>query len=358
MRIHYLYRNSPKRLRELREIGRRIEKTVVKPPKASGTRWIAHRLAATEAMMRNIHAITVHLEDQASGQRRDIRGDDQNRIKGYLKTLKSEKFKVYIHLYAVILRILARLSLSLQKTGRTVGEVKVEVMSCMAEMNALCNKTDIQLRLLGGQTPSDDEDDEQLALAQVPSLHDMKGTYTTIKQCLSERFDNLVSSKELGAMLVFEPTNWQEEDIDALHLYGADEVNLLVENYRHSLIMNGCNIDNVLVQFNNLKLDATLNKYITTFTSFWQMIIRKKRDRYNDLLHLVVIIMAIPISTSNVERTFSAIKRILGDWRLVLKATTVEALLRITSEGVDPMKFDAAPVVERWRDQGPKLMML
>ena len=43
-KLYYLYRKSPKRLRELHEFSAVYEKSVPKPAKANGTRWFSHNL--------------------------------------------------------------------------------------------------------------------------------------------------------------------------------------------------------------------------------------------------------------------------------------------------------------------------
>ena len=43
MKLYYLYQKSPKRYRELKELSEAYEKTITKPTKAHGTRWIDHK---------------------------------------------------------------------------------------------------------------------------------------------------------------------------------------------------------------------------------------------------------------------------------------------------------------------------
>ena len=61
-KIYYLYKNSPKRLRELREIGSIFEKTGQKPSKSIGTRWIAHKVRAMEIILANYDSFGAHIE--------------------------------------------------------------------------------------------------------------------------------------------------------------------------------------------------------------------------------------------------------------------------------------------------------
>ena len=53
VKLYYFYRKSPKRLRELQAFGEVYERPIPKPDKSYGTRWIAHKLKATETVLQN-----------------------------------------------------------------------------------------------------------------------------------------------------------------------------------------------------------------------------------------------------------------------------------------------------------------
>lgn len=54
---------------------------------------------------------------------------------------------------------------------------------------------------------------------------------------------------------------------------------------------------------------------------------------FQDLLHLVKIMLVLPVSSAQCERTISAINRIKSDVRSCLDPSTVERLVRLSSEG-------------------------
>lgn len=57
-----LYQKSPKRLRELRKLAETYEESVDKPVKASGTRWIDHKVRAVTVFLENYGLYMQHLE--------------------------------------------------------------------------------------------------------------------------------------------------------------------------------------------------------------------------------------------------------------------------------------------------------
>jgi hypothetical protein len=57
-----LYQKSPKKLRELKKLAEAYGETVYKPVKASGTRWIDHKVRATKVFLENYGMYMQHLE--------------------------------------------------------------------------------------------------------------------------------------------------------------------------------------------------------------------------------------------------------------------------------------------------------
>ena len=91
-----------------------LDGDIVKPIRASGTRWIAHREKALKTLHRNYVALCAAFEEWASGERGDVSATDAAKVKGYLKKMNSEKFEFYVAaLYLDLLDGLSCLSLSL-----------------------------------------------------------------------------------------------------------------------------------------------------------------------------------------------------------------------------------------------------
>ena len=61
-KLYYLYQKSPKRYRELKELSEAYEKTITKPAKAHGTRWIDHKFRAMTKVLSNYGAHIANLE--------------------------------------------------------------------------------------------------------------------------------------------------------------------------------------------------------------------------------------------------------------------------------------------------------
>ena len=78
-KLYYIYRKSPKQIRELREFSEVYEKSVPKPAKANGTHWISHKFTGMNIFLKNYGIFITHLEslantDSEALKRREIEG--------------------------------------------------------------------------------------------------------------------------------------------------------------------------------------------------------------------------------------------------------------------------------------------
>ena len=90
LKILYLYRKSPKRLRELKMFGEIYDQSIPKSCKSYGTRWNAHRVKAMENVLSNYEIYIKHLElltntNSQALKRAEIEGEAE----------KVEKWKIF-----------------------------------------------------------------------------------------------------------------------------------------------------------------------------------------------------------------------------------------------------------------------
>ena len=81
--------------------------------------------------------------------------------------------------------------------------------------------------------------------------------------------------------------------------------------------------------------------------SIWK-VLTSEIDRFENIGHIIEMIMVPPLSTAVVERGFSAMSRIKSDWRANLHTATLRKLLLIAMEGVAASEFKADGAVRRW----------
>lgn len=87
LRMYYMYEKSPKKMRGLDEIYKAYKETFdfaegsLKPKRASGTRWIAHKLDALKLLVDNFGIIMQHLETISYDK--SVNSADQAKLRGY-----------------------------------------------------------------------------------------------------------------------------------------------------------------------------------------------------------------------------------------------------------------------------------
>ena len=324
-RMCTFYQRSPKRLRELKTVGKTLGVSVVKPAKSEGTRWIDHKRKALTTMDRNYAAIITHLEDIASGERDDIKADDVAKVKGYLKVMKTHKFVMYAAMYRDIVKQLAILSMCFQSDTNSVNEVQIDVEVTLSQIEKLKKEDpEVNSHLKAFQEEVKlNEDDQTFCLFRdhsLPSSSLLKATFlkdslkvlSAVQGCLNKRFSNFIHSEILNTMKVIDPSNWpiKREELDS---YGNAEIGKFMQHFDIVLKANDCDKDKILAEWQKLKIDIKSNHKKLKYNDVWECIISQKSERYSNVLHVVKIILAVPISTSHVERLFSGVKRILGE---------------------------------------------
>ncbi|CAM4687216.1 unnamed protein product [Leuciscus chuanchicus] len=122
--IHKHYTCSAKASRELQEISKAIEISIVRPGNTEGTRWLPHMSYALEALMRNYRPILVHFENHASDPNdREANAAMRGRAKLVQHTLKQYNMLLFIHLMLDVLQELKHLRLLFQQEGLTLQMV-------------------------------------------------------------------------------------------------------------------------------------------------------------------------------------------------------------------------------------------
>ena len=118
LRLHYLYEKSPKKCRELEDIVADLKGAMcfddagVKPVRASGTRWIAHKLNAMKRLISKFGGYMNHLF--ALSEDSSVRSVDKAKLKGYHKTWIQAKYILGCALFIDLLSPCAIFSKSMQ----------------------------------------------------------------------------------------------------------------------------------------------------------------------------------------------------------------------------------------------------
>ena len=111
VKLYYLYRKSPLRLRELKTFGDMYERSILKPCKSYGTRWIVHKLKAMETVLQNYGVFMQHLESLAQTDSQALKKAE---LVGWPKKWMDAKYPIHLAIYLDVLTPLNVLSLGFQ----------------------------------------------------------------------------------------------------------------------------------------------------------------------------------------------------------------------------------------------------
>lgn len=351
-----MFKRSAKKWNELRNVANALEEHIVKPARSQGTRWLDHRMRALKALDRNYVSLCTQFEDWASGMRRDVTAADAAKLKGYLKKLRSHKFVIHMAAYQDILEDLSALSRALQADDMPVTAVRGTVEAALEALQGKLDAHGHYVRNAMADVRRDDDNEcwkyREITIATsdqvLPQFNNaFKATLRSILNCTETRFKSFSEDEVLLAAEVFDPANFPTEN-EKLPTYGVKEIGVLTKHFAEVIESQGCEIGAVDREWAQLKHHIFRYCKGESFHGLWKKIFNQNKHLFPNVLHLVHIILIMPVATAHVERQFSIIKRILGDWRLSLSLESIEALLRICADGPSTEDFDPAPAVAHW----------
>lgn len=350
MKLYSLYHRSPKKWRELKAIGEELEEHVVKPARSQGTRWIDHRRRAVSCLATtNYRSIVTHHQE-----RQDEATPEKEKISAMLRQLTSPKLVLNMALYQDLLSDLAELSLNFQGNQLPLSCVRSRILAAQAALRKQTQKPGLYLRPVLESFTTTTEGFQYNGVnirnsnitAEAFCRH-RKDTVDNIIACIGKRFSTFSTDPVLLAAKVFDPVNFPTEE-KLLEEFGEEELHHLCKHFEPLLTKNGCNVAEIDREWFRAKADIVHHHKYQTFLPLWSRFLMEKGNMYPNLLHLVRIILVFPVSTSQVERQFSIMKRMQGDWRLSLHTSTIEDLLLIKAQGCAPADFQSQESMARW----------
>ena len=150
-------------------------------------------------------------------------------------------------------------------------------------------------------------------------------------------------------MLVFNVDAWPQ-DFDSLLDLGSDEEACLVAWFRPVLESGGCRVEAVPREWVSLKVMVKTQFGDMAYSRLWTTMLTKEPYNfdYENILHLVELLLVLSISSAQCERAFSTQNRIKSAKRSCLETETTEDLIRISSEGPPITEFVPSQAVEPW----------
>ena len=369
LKLFYLYRKSPKRLRELKVFGKIYDQSVPKPYKSYGTRWIAHKLKAMEIVLNNYGIFIKHLESLAHTDSQALK---RTEITGEAKKWANAKYPIHLAVYLDVLTPLKVLSLGFQKEKHD----PVTAVRRITEFNWTMGKLKLLL-----DASLDGDNGNRLThftkfMKQTQETEDGKFIYQEIelkffaihRQSVQESYHEIITSlsssmegrfEDIIASPVFKPlvpildvSKWPSDD-ENLFSYCDDKIVNLREHFKLLLIQNDCNIEDIPGEWDTLKQFVSpmvAGLVNVDYLEIWSKIITNSDVKKScaNVLHLIELLLITPFTNAKLERVFSRMNRIKTDSRNRLGQERLEIQLRVGEEGVDITLFNPDPYIQKW----------
>ena len=291
---------------------------------------------------------------------------ERAKFKGIHLKYRNAKYPLYVEYFIEVLTPAAELSLHFQREAKdVVGAVRgiksfFRIMGKLKESSALIFSTG-RVKTFFDVVSSENTDDDhrqctmyrEVKLTHVEqaksSLNNTNNDILShILECFTQQFDK--TNNLFNALVKVLDTEVYPEVGLVDDAYGLDEVRLLVERFRVLLTANGCDVEKIESEWDDVKeMVVTTGLKGTNYIDVWaKLFTSSKKEALSNILHLVEILLVVPVSNALLERMFSTMNRMHTDWRNCLGEKRVENLLRVWEEGTTADKFDPQPAVGRW----------
>ena len=362
LRLYYLYEKSPKKCRELEDIIADLRDCMcfddagVKPVRASGSRWVAHKLSAMKRVISKFGAYTNHLA--ALSEDPSVRSADRAKLKGYHKKWIEAKYILGCALFVDLLSPCSVFSKSMQSDEIDILGALTGLLKTLKEINKLGSMPlDQWPTYAATMRKITEEDDSKVYQCQelkhfsaAVSLYSAKyGDYASrVTRCIKSRLS--WSDMELMRDIIFmlSTHGWEkalEEDNDMA------AIDRLVQRFTIPLQGAAVDTEEVVKEFSEMISYAT--QYIALsvlhyHSVWWRLFHAPCSSEWANVLVLAQLLFSLPASNGKLERVFSLLGVIKVNKRSLLSNDTLDDLLLLNSDKIPLDKFDPNPAIDLW----------
>ena len=310
----------------------------VKPKRASGTRWIIHKLNARKVLVDKFGIFIQHLESCSSDT--SVKADDRAKLKGYLRKWNLGKLFIFSCFFIDLLETAACLSAAFQETKVDAVTVSLAMANAKKHLLALKERDVDKLKSVryylakvnggcfqGVQLPGLD--------GAVEQLKQHGGTFVDLMtEVIEERCEGTDDMMAMAKVLNCEV--WSRacsitEEIDQTILKVSDQFQDALK--QHGFSSNG---PDVLDEWHDL-VHYTVEFLCAIFTKLPRNLVQAFHlsigsNRWKNILLLIRLLFCLPVSNAIVERFFGGLKRVKTGKRAALGQKTTEDIFWSSGE--------------------------
>ena len=371
LRLYYIYEKSPKKCRELEEIVTELRGCLqfddagVRPVRASGSRWVSHKLNAMKRVLSKFGAYTNHLA--ALSEDGSVKASDRAKLRGFYTRWVDAKYLLGCALFVDLLTPCAIFSKVMQNDDL---DVLGALLRTVKEINKLSSKS---LEHWSTYTATlkklTEEDGEMVYQCQtLKKFEQAKRLYqshhqeycSSVTGCLKSRlaWSDLQVVRDIIFLLATQ--GWQkvvdeEEESEPEHDNDKpDPMEAIVrlgERFKHPLEAAGADLDELPKEFREVLIYATQFISLSSMdyqAVWWRLFHAPNASEWSNILILAQLIFSLPVSNGKLERIFSTLKIIKVDKRASLSNSTLDDLLVLNADKIPVQDFNPDPSIDLW----------
>ena len=372
LRLYYIYEKSPKKCRELEEIIDDLKHFIqfddagIKPVRASGSRWVSHKLSAMKRVISKFGAYSSHLI--ALSEDSSIKPVDRAKLRGYSTKWANAKYILGCAFYSDLLSPCALYSKVLQNDSLDILGAFTSLLRTVQELNKLSSKSLQQWPTYSSTLKSiTQEDGKQLYQQQLlknfaEAEHHFSSHCeeycTSVTSCLRSRLEWTDLEFVRDVILFLATQGWQKladedsqsEPSETIPSY-IPAIGRLCSKFKIPLEAAGVVVAQIVDEFHDMLLYATqfISLSSTNYQAvWWKLFHSPNASDWTNALKLARLLFSLPVSNGKLERVFSTMKNIKQSKRSSMSNELLDDLLIINVEKVNIADFKADDSIELW----------
>lgn len=159
----------------------------------------------------------------------------------------------------------------------------------------------------------------------------------------------MLQKPPLSHFKIFDFHLWPVNNIEALSIYGNEEITMLCNHFNPVLDEEEARMAQLEWSTFKLKVKSMSSTASTCPFTLYTHLLKMQPKCITNILLLVEIMFCFSPSTAACERGFSCMNRIKTSLRSNLSTNTMNDLMRISIDGPDTCDYDPLLAIEHWQ---------
>ena len=368
LRLYYIYEKSPKKCRELEEVATALRSCLhldgggIRPIRASGTRWITHKVNAMQRILGNFGVYISHLTGLT--QDKSVKSIDRAKLQGYVQKWINAKYILGCAFFLDLLKPCVTMSKVMQRDDLDILRALTSLVRTVKEVKILSSKplddweeySDTLKKIEDGNGSYQEQAVQRLDEAKAYFVSHCPDLCRHVTDCLTSRLQWTEFQLIEDIIFVLATQGWEKILVEINHEAKQDilaPLERLGIRFNEPLEAAGVQLKALKGEFKEVLEYA--NQYISLATLeytavWWRVFHSPDAESWCNLTMLAQLLFALPVSNGKLERVFSELKAIKVERRASLSNETLNNLLIINTDPVPFEDFNPDPAIQMWWD--------